>query len=85
MNVHIMDWTALESGNENLKKWAIMQGIKETSTLRVSGKGEKSTPKIVFRFGSQDRQIKKFLEARRFVCLFSERKAGFSQTRPSFF
>ena len=70
MNVHIMDWAALESGNENLKKWAIMQGIKESSTLRVSVKGKKPAPKIVFRFGSQDRQVKKFLETRRFLLDF---------------
>ena len=47
-----------------------MQCIKGTSTARISGKKGKRVkpvPKVVFRFGRQDRQIKKFLETRKFV------------------
>jgi hypothetical protein len=61
-NVHIMNWVALESGNENLKRWVTMQCIKETSTLRYSKKGNKPIPKVVFRFGSQNRMIRRLLK-----------------------
>jgi hypothetical protein len=66
-NVHIINWVGLESRNENLKKWVDMQCIKETSTLRLGTKGDKPAPKIVFRYGSQDRQIKKLLETRKII------------------
>jgi hypothetical protein len=70
MNVHIMNWVALESGNENLKKWVIMQDIKESSTLRISNKGKKPIPKIIFRYGLQDKMIKKYLETRKLILGF---------------
>lgn len=66
-NVHIMDWLALESKNESLKLWAIMQGIKESSTLRISRKGKKPIPKIVFKYGLQDKQIKNYLGTRKLI------------------
>ena len=44
-----------------------MQGIKESSTLRVGKKGNKSSPKIIFRFGNQSNKINEFLEKRREV------------------
>lgn len=66
-NVHVMNWVALESQNEKLKTYALMQGIKEDSTLRISPKGDKPSPRIVFRYGSQDNQIREFLEFRRFI------------------
>jgi hypothetical protein len=70
LNVHIMNWIALESGNESLKKYVIMQCIKETSTVRISKKGKKPIPRIVFRYGSQDKQIRKFLETRKLILNF---------------
>jgi hypothetical protein len=73
-NVHVMNWTALESGNENLQKYVRMQSIKETSTLRISRKGKKPIPKIVFRYGLQDKQIKKFLETRKLILGFLKTK-----------
>lgn len=69
-NVKIMNWAGLESGNENLRSYVRMQCIKETSTARISRKPEKREkpiPRIVFRCGKQDRQIKKFLETRKFL------------------
>jgi hypothetical protein len=69
-NMKVLCWIALESGNLNLQKYVLMQGIKQTSTLRVSGKGNKKSPKIVYRYGSQDRQIKKFLDNRNFILDF---------------
>jgi hypothetical protein len=62
-----MCWIALESGNLNLQKYALMQGIKKTSTLRIGNKGNKESPKMVFCYGNQDRQISRFLENRNFI------------------
>ena len=44
-----------------------MQCIKESSTLRFSPKIDKPSPKIVFRYGSQNNQIKELLETRRII------------------
>ena len=64
-NVKVMNWVGLESGNPNLKKYVTMQCIKKTSTVRISYKGDKKPPKVIFRFGNQDKQIKQFLETRK--------------------
>ncbi|MGD0496697.1 MAG: hypothetical protein ABSB28_11795 [Candidatus Bathyarchaeia archaeon] len=69
-NVHVMNWVALESGNENLRRYVRMQCIKETSTVRMSRKGKKPIPKIVFRYGLQDKMIKKYLGNRSFILNF---------------
>lgn len=73
-NVKIMDWVALESGLPQVQKYALMQGIKMSSTLRMSPKGDKPAPFPVFRYGSQDRQIKRYLETRRLVSKICEMK-----------
>jgi hypothetical protein len=66
-NLRILNWLALESGNEGLRKYATMQAIKRTSTLRIGSKGKKSPPRIVYRYGSQDHQIAIYLDVRRFL------------------
>jgi hypothetical protein len=66
-NMKVMCWVALESGNLNLQKYALMQGIKKTSTLRIGNKGKKKPPKIIFRYGTQDKQISGFLNNRTFI------------------
>jgi hypothetical protein len=77
-NVHIMNWLALEvgleSGNENVRRYVNMQCIKENSTVRISRKDKKSPPKVIFRYGSQDKQIRKFLATRRFLLWFLNRR-----------
>jgi hypothetical protein len=60
-NVHIMSWVCLESKNKGLIKWFLMQCIKESSTLRVSRKKGKLSPRIGFRNGKQDKEIGDFL------------------------
>jgi len=50
-----MNWIALESRNVNLQKYVRMQCIKGTSTVRISSKGNKPAPSIVFRFGAQNK------------------------------
>lgn len=69
-NVKIMNWVALESGNIALQSYVRMQCIKGSSTVRVSRKGSKPIPRIVFRYGSQNSMIKKFLETRSLILGF---------------
>ena len=66
-NMHVVAWVALHSHNRGLNTWHKMQCIKEASTLRVSPKGEKPSPRIVYREGEQDRQIRKYLEYRKLI------------------
>lgn len=63
-NMRVVAWVALLSHNKGLAKWFLMQCIKGCSTLRVSFKREKPSPRIVFRFGKQDEQVKDFLKTR---------------------
>jgi hypothetical protein len=72
-----MNWVALESGNVNLQKYVRMQCIKKTSTVRISAKGNKPAPSIVFRYGAQDKMVKEFLANRKFVLSWI-RKGGIS-------
>jgi hypothetical protein len=65
-----MNWVCLESGNADLQRYVRMQCIKKSSTVRVSGKKgkrDRPVPRIVFRFGKQNMQVKKFLETRKFI------------------
>lgn len=64
-NVHIMDWVTTESQIEKMKDYVLMQGIKESSTLRVSLKKNKPSPRVVYRYGKQNGQNKEFLKSRR--------------------
>jgi len=64
-NVHIMAWVCVESKNAGLIKWSLMQCIKESSTLRVSPKGEKLSPRVVFRNYKQGKEINNFLAWRK--------------------
>ena len=64
-NMSIVAWTALESRKEKLRTWFIMQCIKKWSTLRVSAKGEKPAPRVVYREGEQENQITAYLEYRK--------------------
>ncbi len=66
-NLHVVAWVALESGNQKLQRYLIMQCIKESSTLRISAKEKKSSPRIVFRYGKQDHKISNFLRIRIFI------------------
>ena len=63
-NLKIVAWVALLSQNRGLIKWLLMQCIKQSSTLRISPKREKPSPRIVFRQGKQDQQIENFLRMR---------------------
>ena len=45
----------------------LWQCIKGSSTLRVAPKGDKPSPRIVFRYWKQDNQIQEFLRYQRFI------------------
>jgi hypothetical protein len=64
-NMSIVAWVCLKSHNKEMVKWFIMQCIKGDSTLRVSPKQNKKSPRIVYRFGSQNNRIKHYLECRK--------------------
>ena len=63
-NFRIMSWVSILSKKGKLKDYALMQGIKGSSTLRFSPKGNKPSPRIVYRYGEQDDEIKGFLQFR---------------------
>lgn len=58
-------WACLQSKNKGLLNWFLLQCIKGSSTLRVSPKGAKPSPRIVFRDGKQDKEVRNFLQHRR--------------------
>jgi hypothetical protein len=66
-NVHIMDWVGRLSKIESLMNYALMQGIKESSTLRIGPKGGKPSPRVVYRWGNQNGQVKAYLRERRAI------------------
>jgi len=55
--------------------WYLLQNIKGTYTLRLGFKGKKKPPKIVYRFGNQDKQIAAYLSNRDFVFNFLEEES----------
>lgn len=63
-NMRIVAWVSVETANPDMRKWFLMQCIKEESTLRISLKGNKPKPRIVLRRGRQNDQIKSFLHHR---------------------
>jgi len=69
--ISIIAWIGIIAKNENVWKWVCMQAIKKFCTLRVGpkpdGEGLKPSPKVVYTYGSQNRQIKWFLSMRRRV------------------
>jgi len=65
--MYVISWVAVESQLGKLRDYVLMQAIKDSSTLRVGEKFRKPSPRIVFRYGKQDRQIKEFLEMRKTI------------------
>jgi hypothetical protein len=66
-NLSIVAWVAILSKSLKLKDYLGMQCIKMSSTLRVAPKGKKPSPRIVYRFDSQDHAVKDFLEFRQLI------------------
>jgi len=66
-NMSIVAWAALTTHSRPLERWLVMQCIKKSSTLRVSKKGKKPSPRIVFSYGTRDRQVFSFQKHRRLI------------------
>jgi hypothetical protein len=66
-NVSIMASVCIQLKKLDLQKWFFLQCRKGKSTLRISPKGKKSSPRIVFRSGNEDKQIREFLSYRKFI------------------
>ncbi len=66
-NLSVIAWVAILSKSVPLLRYLAMQCIKMSSTLRVAPKGDKPSPRIVYRYGSQDHAIKDFLEYRELI------------------
>jgi len=66
-NLRVVAWVAILSKSVPLHRYLAMQCIKMSSTLRVSPKGDKPSPRIVFRYGCQDHAIKDFLRYRKLI------------------
>jgi hypothetical protein len=79
-NMRIVAWVALLSRRGNLRRWFLMQCIKQKSTLRVSNKHEmggvvKYSPKIIYHEGSQDYEIADYLDYRELIFSYIKENA----------
>jgi hypothetical protein len=72
-NMSIVAWVALLSHNEGLRNYLIMQCIKRCSTVRVSPKNEKASPRVVYECGKRDQNIREFLKNRELIKRISRR------------
>jgi hypothetical protein len=72
-NMRIVAWVSLQSHSGSLCKWFLMQCIKGCSTLRVSPKREKPSPRIVYRCGNQSENISEFLKNRQLIKKISQK------------
>jgi hypothetical protein len=66
-NMSIVASVTLRSYNRGLRRWQLMQCRKQSATLRLSPKGVKPPPKIVYCEGRQDGQIQEYLEYRSLI------------------
>jgi hypothetical protein len=63
----ILAWLCLFTKDTKLTTWFLLQLIKGSYTLRIGFKGRKKPPRIVYRYGNQDKGIAKFLKNRKFI------------------
>jgi len=59
-NTHIMGFAGWLIKTHDYDRWLTMQLIKRTSTVRVSPKGDKPAPTIVYEYGEADKMIAKY-------------------------
>ncbi|MEM3797746.1 MAG: hypothetical protein QXY74_04840 [Candidatus Bathyarchaeia archaeon] len=74
----VIAWMGIVGNNCNLWKWMCMQAIKGYCTLRVSPKpvnpeGVKPSPRVVYRYGSQENMVKEYLAFRKRVLMMIKR------------
>jgi hypothetical protein len=75
-NVSVMAWVTQQTKHPKLTGWFILQCRKQKSTLRVSSKGKKSSPRIVFRYGHEHKRIRHFLQYRMIIKRVVKRLKG---------
>lgn len=65
----VIAWVAIVSKSVQMLRYLAMQCIKMSSTLRVSPNPnqDKPAPRLVYRFGYQDRAVKDFLGYRQLI------------------
>jgi hypothetical protein len=63
-------WLCLTIKDLKLIEWYLLQNTKQTYTLRCGFKGRKKPPRIVFKYGNQDKMIAEFLDNRQFILDF---------------
>jgi hypothetical protein len=64
-NMSIVASVVINSNIPSLQKWFNLQCRKKDSTLRIGPKGDKLSPRIVYREGQEGNQIADFLRFRR--------------------
>jgi hypothetical protein len=64
INMEILAYTCMQSGNKSLTAWFLQQCHKHYSSLRVNCKGRKHSPRIVYVYGRIDGQVRDYLEFR---------------------
>lgn len=69
----IIAWLCLITKDWNLILWFLLQCVKQTITLRNGFKGRIRPPRIVYRYGNQDKMIREFLDNREFILNFLNR------------
>lgn len=75
-NMSIVASVTLACRNPRMTKWFLLQCRKSEPTLRVGPKGSKPSPRIVYRYGRQDDQIREFLLERRRIKRIMKKLAG---------
>ncbi|UCE15814.1 MAG: hypothetical protein JSV12_08125 [Candidatus Bathyarchaeota archaeon] len=65
--MRIIAWACLITKHKKLTVWFIFQCVKKGSTLRISCKKGKPSPRIVYRYGKEDGEIRNFLQYRRLI------------------
>ncbi|MFX0201576.1 MAG: hypothetical protein ACFFCW_36130 [Candidatus Hodarchaeota archaeon] len=74
-NVKIIAWACLITKHKKLTGWFIFQCVKKGSTLRISCKKGKPSPRIVDRHGKQDKEIRNFTQCRKSIkCILRKMK-----------
>ena len=67
VSLSVIGWVAILSKSVPLLRYLAMQCIKGASTIRISPKGEKPSPRVVYRYGEQDHAVKEFLRERQTI------------------
>ena len=69
-NMSVVAQTCLETKSEGMIKWFLLKCRKQESTLRIGSKEEKAPPRVVFRDGKQDGEIRNYLSSREKILSF---------------